>query len=342
MKNDYIDVACSYVPVEIIHAAGFIPRRLIPAAPKETGLLPPNLCSYARACAIPDGGGTVPAVFTTCCDGLRRCYDVRRARGDQVFILDLPRQANESAFWHYRQELIRMEGWLREISGRPVFAEKLQDSFRAYRKVRLQLQNFEKLVGINGRFWELLYGALTGPPEGALQLFGKFLAGFAPVKPRPEPKKRRVLLAGTILPDQKILDLVQESKVTVAFADFCVAGRFYLDFNHSSAGGRRLDRSLRGDPWLILAKVYLGKPPCPRMAGKSGRAPYIESILADVRPAGVIFSGLKFCDQGLYEVPLWRLLCSRREIPFLHLEGEYQGGVPAQAKTRLEAFLETI
>ncbi|MCL6447247.1 MAG: 2-hydroxyacyl-CoA dehydratase family protein [Armatimonadetes bacterium] len=332
MGTNYIDVACSYVPVEIIHAAGFIPRRLIPPAPGEAALLPRNFCSYARAC-VTTADRAVPAVFTTCCDGLRRCYDVRKEQGDMVFILDLPRQAKDSAVRHYRQELIRMGEWLAEISGRPVPAGALRDSFRVYQEVRRQLKTVERFDGINGKFWELLWAALTGPPEDALKLGTEFQAGFAP----DGQKKRRVLLAGTVLPDPRILELAEQYCTVVAFADFCLGGRFYPDFSYPSREGPSSD-----DPWLALAGTYLAKPPCPRMAGKSGRAPYIQNILESVRPAGVIFYGLKFCDHGLYEVPLWRLFCGRREIPFLHLEGEYQSGVPAQLHTRLQAFLETI
>ncbi len=334
MDTNYIDIACSYVPVEIIHAAGFIPRRLIPPAPTEAALLPRNFCSYARAC-VTTADRAVPAVFTTCCDGLRRCYDVRKTQGDLVFILDLPRQAKDSSVRHYRQELIRMGEWLAEISGRPVLAGALWNSLQIYQEVRRQLKTVESLAGITGKFWELLWAALTGPPEDALKLCSEFQGSFV----LDRQKKRRVLLAGTVLPDPRILELAEQYGTVAAFADFCLGGRFYSNFNCPFP---KSSEPASGDPWLALAGAYLTKPPCPRMAGKSARAPYIQNLLEGVRPAGVIFYGLKFCDHGLYEVPLWRLFCGRREIPFLHLEGEYQSGVPAQLHTRLQAFLETI
>ncbi|MEW6275616.1 MAG: 2-hydroxyacyl-CoA dehydratase family protein [Bacillota bacterium] len=324
----FVDVACSYVPLEIIHAAGFTPRRLLPPTAKETGLLPPNYCSYARACAATDDG--VPVIFTTCCDALRRCYDVRKARGDRVFILDLPRQAIDTSVRYYRGELRRMAQWLQEISGRPVPDETLQNSFQVYQQLRAKLKQFESAAGINEKFYDLLFAALAEFPEDIFPIFKPTTVN--PAGGEPGQKRRRVLLAGTILPDPGILALLAENDAAVTAADFCLGERFYQEPGFSAPD----------DIWLTLAKAYLGKPPCPRMAGKSSRTFYIQNVLNRLMPDGVIFYGLKFCDHGLYEVPLWRFLCSQREIPFLHLEGEYLSGIPAQLRTRLQAFLETI
>lgn len=324
----FINVTCSYVPVEIIHAAGFIPRRLIPPAPKEAGLLPRNYCSYARSCVLADDAA--PVIFTTCCDGLRRCYDVRRAKGDRVFILDLPRQAKENNIKNYQQELLRMAQWLKEISAYPAQNGTLSESIKIYQGIRSELKKLVGSTWINRKFYEMLMAALTDAPENVLQRLKAFKANSS--LDSAKQKIRSVLLTGTIFPDPGILDLLEENSTFVAFADFCLGERFYLDLNCSSFE----------EPWLALARAYLSKSPCPRMAGKSVRAFYIQSVLDRLRPKGVIFYGLKFCDHGLYEVPLWRSICSERGILFLHLESEYLSGLPAQLLTRIQAFLETV
>ncbi len=327
----FVYTTCSYVPVEIIYAAGLIPSRLIPPAGEETGLLPRSYCSYARACAA--AKLTAPVIFTACCDGLRRCYDVRKAQGGRVFILDLPRQDDESGVGYYREELLRLAEWLEAAGGRPIPEGALREAIKIYGGIRAKLKAVAGATGMSRKFFDLLFAVLTCAPEETRQLLDSFQAGS--VLSGSGQKDRRVLLAGTFLPERGILALLEESDAAAVFADFCCGERFHVQY-----GAR--DYPCGGDPWLVLARAYLGKPPCPRMTGKNERSLYIQTILERTLPAGVIYYGMKFCDHGLYEVPLWRFLCSQRQIPFLHLEGEYSGGISGQLRTRIQAFLETI
>ncbi|KUK52152.1 MAG: CoA-substrate-specific enzyme activase [Desulfotomaculum sp. 46_296] len=282
MENLYVDTACSYVPLEIIHTMGFTPRRLLAPEPKETGLMPRNYCSYARACVYPSG--TVPVVFTTCCDGMRRCYDIRKSRGDTVFLLDLPRHLSNAHVEYYGGELRRLARWLGELSGIAV-PKRLSSRQPLLKK---------------------------SPKETTTAC------------------KKTIILSGAVLPDDGILQLINEYEATAIKVDFCTEQRSDLEAAYSE----------KEDEFLSLARAYLSKPPCPRMTGR--RFPYIRELIEQTGARGVILYTIKFCDHGLYEIPLWRYLCSGLNIPFLHLEGEYKSGMPAQFHTRIQAFLETI
>ncbi|MBC7106041.1 MAG: 2-hydroxyacyl-CoA dehydratase, partial [Firmicutes bacterium] len=136
MASAFVDVTCSYVPAEVIGAAGFRPRRWLPPPAGAHGGLPRSLCSYARACAGTSGAA---AVFTTCCDGMRRCYDLRAARGDPVFLLDLPRTAHGGAVIYFAGELRRLAAWLADLGGRPVTPEALAGARRSEGERRRRL-----------------------------------------------------------------------------------------------------------------------------------------------------------------------------------------------------------
>jgi len=282
MKSLYIETTCSYIPLEIIRAMGFTPRRLLAPAPRETGLLPRNYCSYVRACVYPSD--SIPVVFTTCCDGMRRCYDIRKSKGESVFLLDLPRQVSGTHVEYYSWELRRLARWLGEINGSAV-PDKLLSRQPLYEKTQKDTE-----------------------PAG----------------------ERPIILSGTVLPDDGILQLINEYEATVIKVDFCTEQRSDVEVIYSQ----------NEDEFLSLARAYLSKPSCPRMTSR--RFPYISDLVERTGARGVILYTIKFCDHGLYEIPLWRRFCSGLNIPFLHLEGEYKSGVPAQFHTRIQAFLETI
>lgn len=282
MDKLYVDTACSYVPLEIIREMGYTPRRLLAPETRETGLMPRNYCSYARACVYPTD--SVPVVFTTCCDGMRRCYDIRKSRGEAVFLLDLPRQVSEAHVEYYGGELRRFAQWLGQLSGSAV-------------------------------------------PN---KLFSRQPLLKEPQKDTKQAGKKPIILSGTVLPDDGILQLINEYEATVIKFDFCTEQRSNVEVKYSE----------KEDEFLSLARAYLSKPPCPRMTGR--RFSYISELVEQTGARGVILYMIKFCDHGLYEIPLWRQICSRLNIPFLHLEGEYRSGIPAQFHTRIQAFLETI
>ena len=72
---------CSYVPEEIITAAGFVPRRVLPdAAPSDAdGYVHPNTCGLLKS-LLATGLAAKPGeaagiVFANSCDGARRLYE---------------------------------------------------------------------------------------------------------------------------------------------------------------------------------------------------------------------------------------------------------------------------
>ncbi|MBW2124356.1 MAG: 2-hydroxyacyl-CoA dehydratase [Deltaproteobacteria bacterium] len=72
---------CTYIPIEIVEAAGLTPARILPepSSEKADAYLDPNFCPYVRACLgkAMDGEykGLSGIIVANTCDGMRRLYD---------------------------------------------------------------------------------------------------------------------------------------------------------------------------------------------------------------------------------------------------------------------------
>ncbi len=322
MGSAFVDLTCSYVPVEIIRAAGFTPRRWLPTPVGAGGGLPQSLCSYARACAA--GSGTA-AVFTTCCDGMRRCYDLRATRGDRVFILDLPRTAHDAAVTYFARELQRLGDWLAGLGGQAVTPKSLAAAvdMESGRRQHLLRRTTGAARAVE-RYGVYLESLATSPYQATA--YGTDAAAPGPGEGPP------VLVTGTCPPDPGFVAAVEESGLRPAGLDFCTVIRGFAEPPLGEGG----------DPWLALARGYLAKPPCPRTADRARRRAYLEQLLDQTGARGVVAYGFKFCDHTAYDLGLWRTVCRHRGLPLLYLEGEYGAHAPGQFLTRLHAFREAL
>ena len=367
-NRPWVNITCSYVPVEIIHAAGFTPRRVVLPVEVEnkaflTSSLPVNFCSYAKAYLYPDDASGI--VFTTCCDAMRRGYDLITACKKPAFLLDLPRSYTPKTVDYYQEQLLHLTNWLVEIGGKPVTRTSLANSIALYSKLRNQLRsawmggrptslnNCFQGLDETGEFTlakqKLIQTFLTTAPEEMSKQL-KVDCGATDLKENggSSLKKIPVLLSGTTLPDVGILTNLIESNFTLAALDFCGGTRcaplasLRLDKRDAYPTDKRSFPADIFDLAKKLALAYLNKPPCPRMVFQERRAAYLTNLLLASKAKGVIYYSLKFCDHGLYEVPLWRHICEQQKTVFLHLETEYQSGLSGQLSTRLQAFKEAV
>ena len=91
---------CKYTPVEALEAMGARMRLVEPSAAnfdQADALMHPNMCSYVKGVLEElDKNDLEGLVLTTCCDSVRRLYDVLKERRPDLFLymLDLPRRVN--------------------------------------------------------------------------------------------------------------------------------------------------------------------------------------------------------------------------------------------------------
>lgn len=104
--------ACRYTPLELLAGLGAEPRLAevdVDSFERAEALAHPNLCGYGKGLIERLTRGDVhEVVLVTCCDVVKRVYDVLAAQGglDFLYLLDLPHRRGpaEQALFHRRLE----------------------------------------------------------------------------------------------------------------------------------------------------------------------------------------------------------------------------------------------
>lgn len=178
---------------------------------------------------------------------------------------------------------------------------------------------------------EDILDALKGNGNGESRADGSPAAALlAGLRRRGSPRGPRLLVAGSPLPIA-YLDLIEELGGNIVGDDLCQGYRYCLPEVEEGP-----------DPFLSLARGYLGRVPCPRMLAGEERFSYLLSLARKAGAQGVIYHALKFCDAYLYEYPLFRERFAEAGIPVLYLETEYRDVGLEQARTRIQAYLELL
>lgn len=322
---------CTYTPLEIVDAAGLTPARRFgdPASLESSDtLLHPAICPYVRACLAEELAADGPhhAVFVNSCDGMRRLYDAWRDRfsDDLVYLMDLPRNAGESGERLLAEEFRRLARVLAEASGTEVTAARLREAARAREERRLAY--LAGAEGMGGEARLRLAMDFHSPRPGSAPAAGK-REGAADGVP--------LLLTGNLLNPAGLVASLDRAGARVAWIDLCNGDRAFVA--STVPQGEDL-----GSMFGSLARKYLERHPCARMADGGRRRDLLVETVRAVGAGGVIYASLKFCDAYLYDFPQVQARLESEGIPALRLESDYADGHTGQLLTRIEAFLEML
>ena len=119
-----IGYVCKYTPVEVFEAMGVEIRRIQPEVTnfnQADTLMHPNICSFTKS-VLEDvlAGDYEGVVLTTCCDSIRRLYDVLKQQCPDKFLylLDVPRKVNDFSTDMYRENILDMVHAYEAFSGK--------------------------------------------------------------------------------------------------------------------------------------------------------------------------------------------------------------------------------
>jgi benzoyl-CoA reductase/2-hydroxyglutaryl-CoA dehydratase subunit BcrC/BadD/HgdB len=339
---------CSLVPEEIILAAGLHPVRVkgdATATSDSDGYLYPNLCPYIRNVMSTALDGGVKqfsgAVFARSCDGMRRMYDAWKKYVDDnfVYMLEAPKNTDDTAVKYFAAQLKDFAQSLGEASGKEVTAASLQKAIKATAKMRRSMQYLFTLqqavpLPVSGsELFMLGLGVLRDDRGAALKKIDELYQRARTSKPkRPNSRKPRILITGNVMDRADLFEIIEGAGAEVPASDLCTGLRYFA---------RNVDGA-REDPYLALARSYLGEPHCARTASPVERADEIRKLVETYSADGVLITSLKFCDQHLYDVPRITKVLAGRNIPVLFLENDYTFTNKGQMKVRVEAFIEVL
>ncbi len=335
---------CTYTPIELIHAAGFLPVRLMgdtTVITKADALTPNFICPFLRR-ALEDAlngkygflSGVVQGYTCDAACGLINIW-AENIGGKLFHTLPLPYNDNPAARRFFKSVVLEFVEKMNQAGGR--FSEtSLEDSLCLYGEIRrLILELYE--LRYDGRFHlnagEMLTVVQAGfvmPPREYIEELKKLMAAVK----NTEPSVRNgvpVLVSGSLVETPEILDVLEESGGRVVADDLCTGLRHFYPV--TGEGERPMDR---------LIDRYIRRFPCPSRARAVDRAPQLINLIRRSGAKGVVFLLQKFCTPHLADLPILNEALKKEGLPSIVVEMEETGFMEGQLRTRLESFFEMI
>jgi benzoyl-CoA reductase subunit C len=339
----------SYVPEELIYAAGMLPVQLMETGEDHLaaeGYLHDFVCDLVQSSFAQGLRGTYDyldgMVVPFACDPLRYFHDLwkRNIGTPQSFLLNPLRQADEEARRYYREEWGKLREWLEDRAGVKITVEALRraiavcNEHRALLRQLYQLRRGEPPLLSGSEICEAVKAGLVMPREEHTELLRRLLAEVRERSPDPRPRIR-LLLSGPIFEEftssgVNALRIIEEAGGEVVSDDFCTGLRYHWE-----------PVPLKEDPLEALVQRYLGNIPCPFRYPPELRVERLLRQAEEHQVKGAIFLLPKYCDPYFFEQPLVERSFAERGIPVLTLEIASPIAVGALS-TRLQAFLESL
>jgi len=334
---------CTYVPEEIIHAAGAVPVRLFPDTGHDAladAHLPSYACGVARGCLTRLLSGEVDflagVVLGHTCDAMLCLADIAAlARPDLcIYSVGYPTVLDSPGSHTYLvAELQRFVGRISEQLASEISLQRLNRSIRIYNRNRNllgRLRAFRHLLSAT-EYLEVMNAGLLMPKEDHNALLERLLDELWRVDRSEKHSGPRLLISGSLLSDSTVLELIEELGGSVVGDDLCNGTR-YFDTLVSKGD----------DPIGALADRYLRRAPCPcKHDSHRSRSEWILDRIKRSGADGVLFVIEKFCDPHAFDYPYLAQVLEKRGVPSMILEVE-QATAWGQLRTRIQAFLERL
>jgi benzoyl-CoA reductase/2-hydroxyglutaryl-CoA dehydratase subunit BcrC/BadD/HgdB len=331
---------CTYTPVEIIHACGFLPVRIwggVGRAEKAYSLVPSFICPYMRLSL--EGALNGEFSFLT---GIVQGYTCDVACGlvniwkdnfkmDLCHSLPLPYNDNQDARIFLRAGLHELAGKLTQI-GKGFTDESLEGSLALYEEIRSILawifgrRADRGLHLTSAEVLNIVQAYFVTPPEEYLDML-KGLKDDLASAPVPTDCGIPVLISGSIIEDAQVLTLIEQIGFKVVADDLCTGQRGFTPVAGQGEG-----------PMERLMDRIMKRFPCPSRSHPDERVPRLLDLIRSSRAKGVIFLFQKFCTPHLADHPKVSQALKDAGIPSILIEMDEAGLMEAQVTTRLETF----
>ena len=337
---------CSYIPLELLDAAGVLPYRIKGISGRDIGpgttYLSSRICTFCRnalTLALEDDFSFLDGLLgTNTCDPVRRASQNWAIKNPPSFneFIHVPRVYREENVSRYTAELGRLKSSLENWLGAEIKDGEIRAAIESRNRARAVVRELSRLREheeplISGS--EMLTVSVAYqqmPVDDFIGAADRLLSERRELKG--DSGKVRVLLAGGMLDDPEYVRFIEDQGLDVVADPVCFGLRSYAD-----------DIDLDKPPLEAISERYMMHFPCARM-GESFPLRW-ERILGaynDYNADGIIYQRLKFCQLWGVDMHNMAPLCEELEIPLLYLEREYGFFSTGQLKTRLQAFTELI
>ncbi|MBM3148475.1 MAG: 2-hydroxyacyl-CoA dehydratase [Chloroflexi bacterium] len=334
---------CTYTPIELIHAAGFLPVRIYGGATPiklASTLVPDFVCPYMRTSLERALRGEYKylsgIIQGYTCDtpcGIINIWEENAGPG-LFHSVPLPYNTTESAISFYRQTLTELIQKLASYGGK-TDADSLERSLDLYRDIRncllhLHQLRFQNRLALSaGEFYTVAEAGFSLPPDVYLKHLHNLISALG------EENTRNigipVIVSGSLLEDTTVFDLIESAGGKVVADDLCNGYRFCYPADGVGA-----------DPTERLIDRYMHRFPCPSRSVIGDRVNHVKELIKQSGAAGAIFLFQRFCTPHLADYPALADELKKDGIPVLQVETDETVSNRGQLKTRFEAFFEMI
>lgn len=352
-----IGYICSFVPLEMITAAGCVPFRvrgdIREPITKGDALLETIVCPFIRSCfdlclkgrydflsgmVVPHG-----------CDSMVRSYSVWNYSLDLPYFhfVNIPSVVKESSFEFFAAELDTYRKSLEKVMNRSITnadlsgAIKLHNDYRRKVRALYDLRKANPPLVSGSELAKTLTVASSLPVEEANALLDGVTTEIQGREESPFKAGPRILIDGPCVDNMELMKIVED-----------LGGHVVVDTLCNGTRDNWPTVNEKGDPLDALSRRYLAGVNCPKtyrenktgtfegdLQGRFGDIGYFaRAFEAD----GAILYTYKFCDPFGFEVPARKAYYDSIHVPLLCLEDLYSAGTIGQLKTRIQAFLEMI
>ena len=344
---------CSFIPTELIIAAGAIPVTLCATSEEPIAAaqehLPSNLCPLIKASygfALTD---TCPYFYfsdfivgETTCDGKKKMFELMNDIKN-TYVMQLPSSRDEVALTMWEAEIKKFWKKLEDFYGVTITEEDVKKAIlqkNAERDLVLEYLDLGKLnpSPISGYELGTKLDTLSFIPsmeERCKQLrerIDEVKADWEANYKGKVSRKPRILITGC--PNggvrDKTIKVLEELGADVVAFDTCNSNREKIE---------KVDTTLPVTE--ALAKKYLNIN-CSVMSPNTNRLKFISDMIDDYQVDGVLEIILQACHTFSIESYNVKKSVLAKKIPYLKVETDYSKADAGQINTRLEAFLETI
>jgi benzoyl-CoA reductase subunit C len=338
---------CSYIPEELIYAAGILPIRVRARTCTDTPMgdayMNPTTCSFTRCClelanrneySYLDG-----IVSCNCCDQIRRLYDNIRYKAPFPFhyIMGVPGNVTPTTIDWFKHEIIKLKQTIEENFNASITDTDLRKVINIYNESRsllkelymLRKQDKPSITGTD--VMHIILAGVSMPKDQFNELLSQQLKEIDSIEGNTD-HRARIMVIGSMLDDPEYLKIIEDLGGLIVTDSLCIGSRSFWDL---------VDE--KKNPIDALAERYLSKIPCPRMTnGHAERSDFMMSMIKEFNVDGVIFERIKFCALWWPDIFLLKRKLKEENIPFLELEREYVLSGAGAIKTRVQTFLEIL
>jgi benzoyl-CoA reductase subunit C len=343
----------TYVPREIIHAAGILPVGVLGAG-DNLEIVKGDACFQSYICHLPRSvmelglSGRLDVldgvIFPSTCDVIRNLSGIWQLEFPDKYVryLDVPQNFDSQVGGTFYRELLReLFTDMASLTGRTPGDCDLNASIRAYNENRALVRELYDLRGEKpwitpaSEAYLLLRAGAVLPVEEHSQLLRQYLDAVQDAD-RPMKDNARLVMAGAFCeqPPLTLLRTLERAGCDLVDDDLLLVMRWL---------GDEVDET--GDGLDTLAEAYLqyqGESSCKYVPDDEHKGDQLVASVRDKGAEGVIFAAPSFCDPALLDRPMLQARLTEEGISYTAFKYAENSGQMQPIREQAGTFADTI